>query len=42
MEAKGAYVKSTGLLGFCAYEIGGDYKTTLIDAARKGAGLSSN
>ena len=42
IKAKGAYAKSAGLLGFCAYEVGGDYKGMLIDAARAGAGLATS
>lgn len=37
-EAKGEFIKSSGLRGYVMWKVGGDYDDILIDAIRKGAG----
>jgi chitinase len=37
---KGEYIVSTGMKGFAVWELGGDYKNIIVDAARKGTGLA--
>lgn len=39
MQDKGAFIKSTGLRGFAAWETAGDYNDLLLDAVRAGAGF---
>ncbi|KAL1738184.1 glycoside hydrolase, partial [Schizophyllum fasciatum] len=38
-QAKGEYIKNTGLRGFAIWEAGGDYEDILLDAIRAGAGF---
>ncbi|KAF9481870.1 glycoside hydrolase family 18 protein [Pholiota conissans] len=37
--AKGKFIKNTGLRGFAMWEAGGDFKDTLLNSIRTGAGL---